>query len=397
MESDISPRERLSILMVTGVYQPEVSGAANQCRQLVNALKKLVNFTVLTTTRDSNLLRQDQVDGIDVFRVLLKKSVNNYCKAVWMFFSFFLFRKKDFQIVHLHGFSLKSFFLSLLSRIFNKKVIIKMTSVGHDDPISMKRRGFLLNYFFSKADAYVGMSPQFEGLYRTSKLPSNRLKKIPNGVETNTFHPIIAGEKGMLRDQMGLPRTMKLILFVGHFSREKCPDILLDAWKRYVAEAFSDTGIIFVGSTNPDHYEVNANLVENIKELAEPYFNKRIFFIESTQRVEKYYQAADIFVLPSLREGMPNALLEAMSCGLPAIVSRLEGVTDWVVSDKIDGLLVEPGNGDDLGKAIKRILSDYALAKSLGREARRTVIERFSMNRVAGEYAKLYEELVRSA
>ena len=397
MESDILPRSDLSVLMVTGLYYPEISGAANQCRQLVDKLKGNVSFTVLTTTRDSNLSKRSQVDGIDVFRILWRDNVGNYFKATLDFATFFLFRRRDFQIVHLHGFSLKSFFLSLLSRIFNKKVIIKMTSVGHDDPISMKRRGFLLNYFFSKADAYVGMSPQFEGLYRTSKLPSNRLKKIPNGVETNTFHPIIAGEKGMLRDQMGLPRTMKLILFVGHFSREKCPDILLDAWKRYVAEAFSDTGIIFVGSTNPDHYEVNANLVENIKELAEPYFNERIFFIESTQRVEKYYQAADIFVLPSLREGMPNALLEAMSCGLPAIVSRLEGVTDWVVSDKIDGLLVEPGNGDDLGKAIKRILSDYALAKSLGREARRTVIERFSMNRVAGEYAKLYEELVRSA
>ena len=386
------------VLMVTGVYHPEVSGAANQCRQLANVLREKVSFVVLTTTRNPHLPPLSQVDGIDVFRVLLKKrSVGDYCRAIFKFTTFFLFQKKNFQIVHLHGFSYKSAFLTALSKIYHKKVIIKMTSVGHDDPVSMKKRGFLLNYFFSKADYYVSVSPIIEELYRQSQLLSNRLKLIPNGVETNTFHPIISGEKEILRDQMGLPRTMKLILFVGHFSREKCPDILLDAWKRYVAEAFSDTGIIFVGSTNPDHYEVNANLVENIKELAEPYFNERIFFIESTQRVEKYYQAADIFVLPSLREGMPNALLEAMSCGLPAIVSRLEGVTDWVVSDKIDGLLVEPGNGDDLGKAIKRILSDYALAKSLGREARRTVIERFSMNRVAGEYAKLYEELVRSA
>ena len=58
--------------------------------------------------------------------------------------------------------------------------------------------------------------------------------------------------------------------------------------------------------------------------------------------------------MPSLREGMPNALLEAMSSGLPVIVSKLEGVTDWIVRDGINGLLVHPGDGNDLGRAIKR-------------------------------------------
>ena len=393
MESDISPRERLSILMVTGVYQPEVSGAANQCRQLVNALKKLVNFTVLTTTRDSNLLRQDQVDGIDVFRVLLKKSVNNYCKAVWMFFSFFLFRKKDFQIVHLHGFSIKSCLLTLLSILFHKKVIIKMTSVGYDDPISMRQRSFLLNYFFSRADAYVGMTPQFEELYRRSRSLSNRLKQIPNGVDINRFRPVKDEKKTMLRDELGLPNKMKLILFVGHFSQEKNPDILLNAWKQYVADTFFDTGVVFVGSTNPDHYEVDAELVNDIQQLAQPYINEHIFFIERTHEIEKYYQAADVFVLPSSREGMPNALLEAMACNLPVIVSRLEGVTDWVVTDGVNGLLVEPGIRDDLGRTIKRILNDGVLEESLGLGARETIVERFSIKKVAEDYLQLYDEL----
>ena len=94
---------------------------------------------------------------------------------------------------------------------------------------------------------------------------------------------------------------------------------------------------------------------------------------------------------------MPNALLEAMACSLPVIVSRLEGVTDWVINDGLNGLLFQLGVNNVLGKLIKRILNDSILAQSLGREARRTVQEKFSMNRVAGEYAKLYKELVRSA
>ena len=265
-----------------------------------------------------------------------------------------------------------------------------MTSLGHDEPVAMRQRGFQLNYFFSKADAFVGIAPQFEGLYRESSLPESRLKKIPNGVDTNRFRPVTNLEKVMLRDQLELPKKMKLILFVGHFSKEKSPDILFEALEQYVAEKFPDTGIIFVGSTNPDHYEVDAKLVKNIQEIVAPFINEQIFFIERTHEIEKYYQTADIFVLPSSREGMPNALLEAMACGLPVIVSRLEGVTDWVITDSLNGLLVEPGVQNDLGEAIKRILGDGILAETISRESRETIEGRFSINTIAEKYLELY-------
>jgi len=380
--------------MVTGVYHPEVSGAANQCRQLINGLKEQVSFVVLTTTRDPSLPLRGQVDGIDIARFLWNKGARHYCSIILKFTAFFLSRREHFQIVHLHGFSLKSALLTLLSKIFHKKVIIKMTSTGHDDPVAMRQRGFLLNYFFSKANAYVGMSPLFGELYRKSQLPSDRLKQIPNGVDTNRFRPVTAGQKATLLDQLSLPRGMKLILFIGHFSREKRPDILLDAWKRYVAETFPDTGIIFVGATKVDHYEVDAELIRDIRHLAEPYLDDRIFFFERTDEIEKVYQAADFFVFPSLREGMPNALLEAMSSGLPVIVSKLDGITDWVVEDERNGLLFEPGNRFDLGEALLRVLKNDNFANSLGVKARKTVIERFSIKRVAEEYGELYRYLV---
>jgi glycosyltransferase involved in cell wall biosynthesis len=238
------------------------------------------------------------------------------------------------------------------------------------------------------------MSPLFGELYRKSQLPSDRLKQIPNGVDTNRFRPVTAGQKATLLDQLSLPRGMKLILFIGHFSREKRPDILLDAWKRYVAETFPDTGIIFVGATKVDHYEVDAELIRDIRHLAEPYLDDRIFFFERTDEIEKVYQAADFFVFPSLREGMPNALLEAMSSGLPVIVSKLDGITDWVVEDERNGLLFEPGNRFDLGEALLRVLKNDNFANSLGVKARKTVIERFSIKRVAEEYGELYRYLV---
>jgi glycosyltransferase involved in cell wall biosynthesis len=381
--------------MVLGVYHPEVSGASNQCRQLMNKLSEKFSFTVLTTTRDTDLPPRSQVDGVEVFRILLRKrSVGGYFKAILKFATIFFFQRKGLRIVHMHGFSYKSVFIMVLSKIFHKKVIIKMTSVGHDDPISCKKRGFTINYFFTRADVYVGMNPKFAELYHKSELPLYRYIEIPNGVDIDRFRPVEAEERETLQNQLGLPTKMKLILFVGHFSREKCPDILLEAWKQYVAKPSPDTGIIFVGSTNPDYYEVDAELVIDIQKLADPYVDQRIFFIERTQAIENLYRAVDAFVLPSLREGLPNSLLEAMACGLPVIVSRLDGITDWIIQDGVDGLLFAPGSVEELGEAMIRMLRNSNLASELGTKARQKIIESFTIDRVARNYESLYGKLV---
>jgi len=388
----------IGVLMVSGVYYPEVNGAANQCRQLVKSLRRKIYFSVLTTTRNPSSQLQFQVDKTDVYRVSINgRGIINYCEAIIKMASFFLFQRKNFQIVHLHGFSRKSVLLIALSKIFGKKVILKMTSVGHDDPISIGQRSFFLNYFFSRVDGYVGISPRFKMLYRESQLPSDRLIQIPNGVDTKQFCLVKDSERERLRDELGLPDKMKMILFVGHFSKEKCPNLLLEAWKLCVFNKFPDTGLIFIGSTNPNHYEVDSGLVKDIQLLADPYIDKHIFFIESAQEIEKYFKSSDIFVLPSIREGMPNVLLEAMACGLPIIVSKLKGVTDWVINDGMNGLLVDPGVWDELGRAIKRILNDNVLAESLGKEARKTVLDGFSVERVSAECLKLYHRLIPSA
>ena len=83
-----------------------------------------------------------------------------------------------------------------------------------------------------------------------------------------------------------------------------------------------------------------------------------------------------------------------MSTKLPVIVSRLESITDWVVTDGKNGLLVKPEIRYDLGEAIKRILGDGFLAGSLGREVGRTILDRFSVKRVADQYHELFRGLI---
>ena len=101
-----------------------------------------------------------------------------------------------------------------------------------------------------------------------------------------------------------------------------------------------------------------------------------------------------MFALPSAREGLPIALLEAMACGLPCVASHLPGATDVMVQPGVNGLLVPPGDGPALSKAIGDLLSDPAGAARMGAAARRTVETRYTMERVAEMWMAAYNEVL---
>ena len=108
--------------------------------------------------------------------------------------------------------------------------------------------------------------------------------------------------------------------------------------------------------------------------------------------VERYYRAADAFVLPSAVEGMSNALLEAMAQGLPCIGTRISG-SEELIEHGVNGLLVPRDDPSALSAALREILNDATLRRKLGRAARQTVEKSYTIESVAQCYLKLYEEL----
>jgi glycosyltransferase involved in cell wall biosynthesis len=127
-----------------------------------------------------------------------------------------------------------------------------------------------------------------------------------------------------------------------------------------------------------------------------------IIFAGHADTVLPYYQGADIFVLPSLSEGLPLSLLEAMSCGLPVVATIVGGnaeivdpnlKTKEVVSDYHigeNGVLVNPKDVKGLAEAILKLLNDVDLSKQLGEKARKTVEENYSQEKIINEYIDLY-------
>ena len=379
----------VNVLMVTGVYFPEVNGATLQCMRLISLLGKKVNFSVLTTTRYKNI-DKNIVNGVDIFRSYIG---NRFVKFLQIIKILQVFSSKRIDIVHLHGFSSRSAFIILVSILFNKKIIIKMTSFGHDDPMSIKNKGKLFFYIFSLADVYIGVSPIFKKMYLKSDLDKYRYCQIPNGVDTNLFKPLSDKNKNRARFELGLPTDISLILVVGHFSIDKSVNHVLEAWLRLQELSSTGSGVVFIGNTNSDDFEVDQNIVDLMHTMSGVYLGKKIFFIEKTANIEKYYQSSDIYVLPSAREGLPNALLEAMSCALPVISTRLPGVTDWVVKHKDNGMTYSHGDIDILTSLLWELLRDGGLRKKIGLSARKTIETDFEILMTANKIYKVYENL----
>ncbi|HPP12062.1 MAG TPA: glycosyltransferase family 4 protein, partial [bacterium] len=99
------------------------------------------------------------------------------------------------------------------------------------------------------------------------------------------------------------------------------------------------------------------------------------------------------FVLPSLAEGLSNALLEAMACGLPVVATKVSGTVD-VIEEGVNGFLVEPGNPEALAEAMAGILKDEGLAYRMGQANRKKILEKYSLDKIVDEYLSLYKRLM---
>lgn len=384
---------KISVLMVTGVYFPEINGAVLQCKAIISLLKKNVNFRVLSATKDKDMLNNILVDGVSVYRAKIQKNNFFNLSQIFSISFYFLKNRKEFDLVHIHGFSKKSALVIILSKLFGKKIILKLTSFGHDDPVTVYSINKKLFIFYRFIDVFIGVSPIFEMSYSRANLTSKKFFLIPNGVDVDKFIPVQSiSEKKTLRLKLGLPLDIVLILFVGHFSKEKAALDLFKAWEKICdINSFHNSGIIFIGSTSNQNFEVNQDTVNLIHKKSEQYINKNIFFIEKTQKINEYYQASDIYVMPSYREGLPNTLLEAMSSGLPAIASNLPKITDWVIKDRLDGFLYKKGDVGQLTFILKELIENEELRKKIGTKARKNIESRFSILNTTEEIYNVYE------
>ncbi|MEO7132702.1 MAG: glycosyltransferase family 4 protein [Vicinamibacterales bacterium] len=384
------------ILMVTGAYWPELSGGGLQCRTMIAAMRERFCFRVFTTCTDRALPSEDTVDGIPVKRVLVDVArPSSKLRAAIQTVSFFLRHQRSFDVLHLHGFSQKSVLLVLLARLFRKKVVITIHTAEQDEPDGVRRLGEFAYRCYASADQFIAISPRLAENYRRAGLPIDRLAMVPNAVDTGRFTPAGAEERQQLRAALDASAAdLPWLLFVGFFSADKAPEVLADAWLQ-LHRAGLRTSLLLVGANRSTYHEVDAAIAERIRiKAAAAGAQNLVRFVGEVADVERYHRAADVFVMPSVREAFGMALIEAMASGTPVIATRIDGVTDVIVDDGRTGILVPPRDADRLAAAIRSLLDDPAGAAVMGARARAAVMQQYSLEAGAARWSALYQQVI---
>lgn len=208
-----------------------------------------------------------------------------------------------------------------------------------------------------------------------------RLSYIPNAVDADFFRPDLVTKEDA-RKGLGIKTNDKLVLYTGRFLKEKGIDHLLDA-VRDVVKSRDDISFLLVGGGAQEH--VVKEWLEKNSDL-----KGKVFVIPYVQYelMPQVYIASDIFVQPSLAEGLSRSILEAMSCGL-AVVATDVGGNPELVNEKT-GVLVEPKSSRGIAHAISELAGREL--KTIGTDARRMVVEEFSVVKRIEKFIELYKD-----
>jgi len=368
-------------------YVPDGGGAEVLAHRLaVELVKRGLPLEVLTGRYDRRR-GMETLDGVPVRRHFIGAYVPVLHEICYLasFAWQLIVRRHEYDIVHVFQTQLSAFVAVLIAKGLGKRVITTCHSLGASggdmtawSVLPTGKR--LLRYVCSHIDAATGVSLEIVTKLREIGFPSDRTWYIPNGVP---IQPASLNTPKKARPLPGIGRGSLLVVFVGRLAPPKLPESLLDAWLA-VQRRFPNARLAFVGDG-----EKRADLEASAERAG---LKNTVLFVGRISHVNDYLRRADIFVIPSAREGMPLALLEAMAAGLPVIGSKTGGMVD-VIRHGENGLLVEPGDQEGLVSCLSLLMGSEERRSELGKKARHTVNQHFRLDAVADRYIALYQSL----
>jgi glycosyltransferase involved in cell wall biosynthesis len=215
--------------------------------------------------------------------------------------------------------------------------------------------------------------------------PGAPIEVIHNGID-KTFFGSDSTSRACERSHWGISSSDFVVIMVARLEDEaKAQSAALEALTRISNEPRRSV-LVFVGDGTS-----RATLEARARQLA---IHDRVIFTGRSPTVKRLLNMADVAILPSRREGLPFALLEAMACGLPVVASRVGGVPE-LVKDGVSGYLIEPAHVGQLAERISILYRDEKLRQKLGCAARAIVKERFTLHSMVENTVKVYGSVYR--
>lgn len=246
------------------------------------------------------------------------------------------------------------------------------------------RRRALRRAFYPLCDAVFTVSHQLQRYHgQQVRILPERIRVIPNGVDTQLFAPD-GSRRQRARERFGFSPEDLVLGSIGRMAPIKGHETMLRAGEVLLRRK-KNVRLLLVGA-GPD-LDRHRSYVESSLLLKD-----RVVFAGASFEVAELYQAMDVFILPSISEGLSNTLLEAMATGLPCIATDVGGNPE-LVSHGHEGFLFSPSDVSQLAAYVEQISENGALRAQFSAAARQRAISQFSLDRMMDAYTNLYSEL----
>lgn len=349
----------------------------------LRALSEIYDVTVIVNTNNPNFLTENNVN-VKVIPLSIARNISLFSDFSSLVKLIKIFSQERFSSVH--SVTPKAGLLAMLAAWIVRVPLRIHTFTGQ---VWVNKGGFK-RFLFKQLDCLVATltthnivdSPsQRQFLLQEKVVSSNKSVVFASGsisgVDIARFRPNQPARVSV-RQKLNIPNEATVFLFIGRLTRDKG---VID-----LARAFSGLGGAYLLFVGPDEQNMQAEIIRIAGESS-----LNMHFVGHTDEPEFYMAAADVLCLPSYREGFGSVVIEAAAVGIPAIASRIYGISDAVV-DGVTGLLHEPRDINGIKNCMEQMRSNAVLRLNFGESAKKRAIKEFDSKLITQEWINFYRE-----
>ena len=353
----------MRIVKIINSFYPHIGGGEKQAERVAAELVKRGHTVTVLTRLKPGLRTVELRNGVRVVRVE-GSSRWSYARSM---LTWIARERHNIDLLHAYQTATPLVVGSIARALWRLRIVCTPMTYAPELFWIDGRSGLIRRVLFKHTDVWMAKSHEILSVLK-SYAGESRVVYIPNGVDTELFKPARSGP----------PKDRPIVLYVGRLEDPKRVDLLLKAWSRK-----SYPGYLCIAGTGSH----SARLMK----LASRMKLSDVRFLGPQDDVPGLLAQADVFVLPSDAEGMPNALLEAMSSGLACIGSRV-GAIPSLLNNGV-GLCVD-NTVDDWIQAIDKLLSNRRLRERCGHLARTRILEGYDLKSVVSIIESVYERVL---
>jgi glycosyltransferase involved in cell wall biosynthesis len=393
-----------SVTLIMRHFHPVLAGAAERFRRYAPGLaQRGVRLSVFASHEPVSAPERELIDGfIPIWRLPTRSSGAHEDRALFNLAEERLMTCDDFNPHIIQTTLARRAITPSLWRLRRRGFFMIHAGTMVDEPFThpplLQRLRMRLSHQWNYLPFHrcIASTKTMADWHQRMGIPGKKIRVIPSGVNTQRFRPTDSpAEKFALRESLGIPIERPVVLFVGNILPRKGLHLLMQAWQS-VHQHPQHPLLIIVGAwerqtviSSSAQGELQV-YQEKLRALLRRFPEDSYRLIAESPRIEDWYRAADLFVLPSEREGMVNVVMEAMSSGLPTLVTEHTGMpVDELGPTNSTHLLIRREE-NEITLHMRRLIENPSLRSVLSVNARQHCVSQLSLERTLDAYSKLY-------